>query len=67
MEAASNESYDIFDEEFVIRQNISRINPVRKMMARQQKTRGLARLEHPRAFKGKAYNHQQQQQQQQQQ
>ena len=60
IEAASNEPYDIFDEESVIRQNIRSSNPVKKMMARQEKARRLSNTEETRVFKGKAFEQQQQ-------
>ena len=46
-----------------IRESIRRTNPVKKMMARQEKAQRLSKLEETRMFKGKAFNEQREQQQ----
>ena len=54
LEAASNEPYDIYDDESILRQNIRSSNPVKKMIARQDEARRLSNIQEPELFKGKA-------------
>ena len=60
LEAASHKPFNIFDDESTIRQKIRNSNPVKKMMARQEKARRLSNMVEPRTFKEKACKQQQQ-------